>query len=183
MYLGKTLRDFHGSHPLVPGMDMEELRGKLTFELSPKVFRPLVETYARTYRLNFETIEQIRNQYARTASLLSTMKAVVKYWTRPAASLTAEYRGRLNSPGIDRALRVSPQGYNERANRIGLLIYPNMRAPIGSPIHQAYLTKEDKDAPENLGNWETSSGDSLTEIDVFTSARCINERVYAVLSA
>jgi selenocysteine-specific elongation factor len=41
----KTLRDFHGSHPLVPGMDMEELRGKLTFELSPKVFRPLVETF------------------------------------------------------------------------------------------------------------------------------------------
>ena len=41
----KTLRDFHGSHPLVPGMDMEELRGKLTFELSPKVFRALVETF------------------------------------------------------------------------------------------------------------------------------------------
>src|SRR4029077_10029969 len=41
----KTLRDFHGNHPLVPGMDMEELRGKLTFELSPKVFRPLVETF------------------------------------------------------------------------------------------------------------------------------------------
>ena len=40
-----TLRDFHGSHPLVPGMDMEELRGKLIFELSPKVFRALVETF------------------------------------------------------------------------------------------------------------------------------------------
>ena len=40
----KTLKDFHGSHPLVPGMDMEELRGKLIFELSPKVFRALVET-------------------------------------------------------------------------------------------------------------------------------------------
>jgi len=40
----KTLKDFHGSHPLVPGMDMEELRGKLIFELSPKVFRATVET-------------------------------------------------------------------------------------------------------------------------------------------
>ncbi|HUK39464.1 MAG TPA: selenocysteine-specific translation elongation factor [Candidatus Acidoferrales bacterium] len=38
------LRDFHGSHPLVPGMDMEELRGKLSFELSPKLFRVVVET-------------------------------------------------------------------------------------------------------------------------------------------
>jgi selenocysteine-specific elongation factor len=42
----KTLRDFHGSHPLVPGMDMEELRGKLAFELSPKLFRVLVEAFS-----------------------------------------------------------------------------------------------------------------------------------------
>jgi selenocysteine-specific elongation factor len=39
----KALKDFHGRHPLVPGMDMEELRGKLVFELSPKVFRAVVE--------------------------------------------------------------------------------------------------------------------------------------------
>lgn len=153
------------------------------FAFYEPIFRPLVERYAKTCPLNFQTIEQIRNQYAPTASLLCTMKAVVKYWPRPAASLTAEFRGRRNSPGTDCALRVSPQGYNERANRIGLLIYPNMRAPIGSPIHQAYLSKEDQNSLENLRNWETSSGDSLADIDVLTSARCINERVYAVLSA
>ncbi|HZD42107.1 MAG TPA: SelB C-terminal domain-containing protein, partial [Terriglobales bacterium] len=38
-----TLERFHASHPLVPGMDMEELRGKLIFALSPKLFRVLVE--------------------------------------------------------------------------------------------------------------------------------------------
>lgn len=80
------------------------------FAFYEPVFRPLVQTYAKTCRLSFETIEQIRNQYARTASLLATMKAVVNYWPRPAASLTAEFRGRRNSPNTDIALRVSPQG-------------------------------------------------------------------------
>jgi selenocysteine-specific elongation factor len=39
----KALNDFHASHPLVPGMDMEEVRGKLSFELSPKTFRAVVD--------------------------------------------------------------------------------------------------------------------------------------------
>jgi selenocysteine-specific elongation factor len=39
-----SLKDFHAGHPLVPGMDMEELRGKLMFELSPKIFRAVVDT-------------------------------------------------------------------------------------------------------------------------------------------
>jgi len=38
------LRDFHARHPLLPGMDMEELRGKLVYELSAKIFRAVVES-------------------------------------------------------------------------------------------------------------------------------------------
>jgi selenocysteine-specific elongation factor len=38
-----TIKDFHAMHPLVPGMEMEELRGKLPYELPPKIFRVLVE--------------------------------------------------------------------------------------------------------------------------------------------
>ena len=41
----KTLEEFHASHPLAPGMDMEELRGKLGFELSQKIFRVVVESF------------------------------------------------------------------------------------------------------------------------------------------
>jgi selenocysteine-specific elongation factor len=37
-----TLKVFHAGHALVPGMDMEELRGKLGFEL-PKLFRLVVD--------------------------------------------------------------------------------------------------------------------------------------------
>jgi selenocysteine-specific elongation factor len=42
----KILKDFHAGHPLVPGMDMEELRGKLAYELSPKIFRVVVDSLA-----------------------------------------------------------------------------------------------------------------------------------------
>jgi selenocysteine-specific elongation factor len=41
-----TLRAFHASHPLVPGMEMEELRGKLPYELSPKIFRVVIDVLA-----------------------------------------------------------------------------------------------------------------------------------------
>ncbi|MGH7831968.1 MAG: selenocysteine-specific translation elongation factor, partial [Candidatus Binatia bacterium] len=42
----KTLQEFHLSHPLAPGMDMEELRGKLPYEIQPRLFRVLVEKLA-----------------------------------------------------------------------------------------------------------------------------------------
>ncbi|HEX5608247.1 MAG TPA: SelB C-terminal domain-containing protein [Candidatus Binatia bacterium] len=41
----KLLKAFHSSHPLIPGMDMEELRGKLPDELAPKVFRAVIELF------------------------------------------------------------------------------------------------------------------------------------------
>ena len=42
----KVLRDFHVTHPLTPGMDMEELRAKLPHGISPRLFRVLVEILA-----------------------------------------------------------------------------------------------------------------------------------------
>jgi selenocysteine-specific elongation factor len=39
----RALKDFHASRPLVTGMDMEELRGKLMFQLSSKLFRVIVD--------------------------------------------------------------------------------------------------------------------------------------------
>ncbi|MGZ8476597.1 MAG: selenocysteine-specific translation elongation factor [Candidatus Binatia bacterium] len=41
----KTLKEFHTAHPLIPGMDMEELRGKLGYQLSPKIFRVVVDLF------------------------------------------------------------------------------------------------------------------------------------------
>jgi selenocysteine-specific elongation factor len=39
-----TLKEFHKTHPLVLGMDMEELRGKLPYALSAKIFRAIVDS-------------------------------------------------------------------------------------------------------------------------------------------
>jgi selenocysteine-specific elongation factor len=52
----KALKEFHASHPLVPGMDMEELRGKLPYQVSPKIFRVLVESL-----INEKTIAKEEN--------------------------------------------------------------------------------------------------------------------------
>lgn len=109
----------------------------------------------------------------------------VNFWgtcRRRARSWTVSCTTPRPSPGEDLALRVSSQGHNDYANRKGLTFFPNMRAPIGSPIHHAYASGEKQNAIENLANWQTSSGKSFAAITVFTSACHVNGRVYAVLS-
>jgi hypothetical protein len=145
-------------------------------------FRPFVERYSKKNQLGFNVIEAIRAKYAPTASLLSTIKAIVRYWPRPAATLIAEYRGRLSHPDVDQALRITPQGYNDHADAAGLTFFPNMRAPVGSPIHLVFQTGIDRHDYEHLGDWDTSQGKRLTPLDVYTSARMIGSRVYAVVS-
>ena len=41
----KTLEDFHAGRPLLSGMDMEELRNKLSYQLSPKIFRAIIDLF------------------------------------------------------------------------------------------------------------------------------------------
>ncbi|HUF41815.1 MAG TPA: selenocysteine-specific translation elongation factor [Verrucomicrobiae bacterium] len=48
------LKDFHAAHPLVPGMDMEEMRGKLAYELTPKFFRGVVDLLTQEKTLSRE---------------------------------------------------------------------------------------------------------------------------------
>lgn len=146
------------------------------------IFRPLVERYAWRHRLSFSTVDEIRNSYAPTASLLATMNAIIKYWPRAAAALTAEFRGRRSCPDDDQALRVSPQSYNDLAGITNLRFIPNMRVPLATPIHNAFATTVEQDDVEHLGNWSTSGGTRLAPLQVFTSARLIKDCVYAVVS-
>lgn len=41
-----ALRQFHAGHPLAAGMDMEELRDKLPYQIGPRLFRVVVEQLA-----------------------------------------------------------------------------------------------------------------------------------------
>jgi hypothetical protein len=145
-------------------------------------FRPLVEQCARRGRLTFGVVDQLQRKFAPTASLLATMKAIVKYWPQPAAVLVAEYRGRVGAPHVDHALRVTPQGYNTAASGSGLKFIPNMRVPLGSPMDVVYQTGAEHNECERLGDWNTSDGTHLASLDVHTSARRIGKRVYALIS-
>jgi selenocysteine-specific elongation factor len=40
-----ALKDHHALHPLVPGMDMEEVRAKLPYPVTPRLFRVVVEMF------------------------------------------------------------------------------------------------------------------------------------------
>ena len=41
--MGSALQQFHSSHPLAPGMDMEELRVNLPYDIPARLFRDLIE--------------------------------------------------------------------------------------------------------------------------------------------
>jgi hypothetical protein len=145
-------------------------------------FCPLVQRAAKRERLDFDIVDAIQSAYAPSASLLSTIKAVVKYWPRPAVALTAEFRGRRAAPDIDQALRVQPQGYNHAASVARLSLFPNMRVPTGTPIDRAFQSGVTQNRPEHLSEWGTSDGRRLANLDVHTSAKRIGSRVYALMS-
>ncbi|MGE3803433.1 MAG: hypothetical protein AB7K24_02030 [Gemmataceae bacterium] len=146
-------------------------------------FCPLVQSFAVCNVLHFGIVDAIRARHAPTASLLSTIKAIVKHWPRPAAALIAEHRSRRNKPGVDEALRITPQGYSRTAREAGLMFIPNMRVPVASPIHLAQMTGLGQDEFEQLGNWSTSQGATLANLAIRTSARRIGSQVYALISA
>jgi len=145
-------------------------------------FRPLVEQCALRSRLTFSVVEFLGRQFAPTASLLSTMNAIVKYWPQPAAVLVSEFRGRVGAPDRDQALRVTPQGHNGAATDSGMEFLFNMRVPLESPMDVAYRTGVEQNEFERLGNWTTSLGKRLTSLNVHTSARRIGKRVYSLIS-
>jgi hypothetical protein len=146
-------------------------------------FRPLCEQMAKLGPLTIDAVEKIRAKYAPTASLQATLKAVTKHWPNPAAAIIAEIRGRKSANEVARALRVTPQQYSDNAATAGLKFFPNMRVPVQSPIHEAFQLNTRREAVEHLAIWDTSTGDCLASIDVYTSAVKIGSRVYAVISA
>ena len=79
---------------------MEQLIDSVAAEFAfyRPAFYPVVMRFAKRHRLNFDTVQAIQATLAPSASLLSTLKAIVKYWPKPAVAFTAEFRGRRNSP-------------------------------------------------------------------------------------
>lgn len=147
------------------------------------LFEPIVRHESEAGVLSFAAVERIRERFAPSASLLAVANAVVKLWPAPAMVVTATYKGRKKSPESDRALRVAPQARNGKAELARLYVFPNMRVPATSPIHDAFTTGLEAESREELSTWSTSKGDTLPDMTVFTSAVARGGVVYGLLSA
>jgi hypothetical protein len=158
---------------------IDAIAGNLAFH--PRIFLPYLQGVQQK-PLTFEIVEQIRNAYAPTASLLSVTNAVVKKWDRPAVAFIASEKSKKNGPPTEKSLRIEPQARNSLAFDAGLYLIPNMRVPQSSCAFETFLTGITLVNIENTKTWATSSGSRLPEFNVTVSAIRLNERIYGIMT-
>lgn len=132
--------------------------------------------------LDWNLVRHVGNQFAPTASLLSTAKAFVRYWPYPVFFLKAEMRGRNGKPHEDTALRISIEDFNTKAASSGIHFFKNMRVPPSSAMFHAYQTEGAITEFENLRGWVTSNGKSLPNRRALTSGLRVGSTVYGLIS-
>jgi len=145
------------------------------------VFEPLVKFRSKE-PLTWELINELRLQFAPTASLFSVAKACVKFWQTPAFFLTASVRGRRGRPQTGIALRAKVEGSNASARTSGIIFFENMRVPPTSPMAWSQELAQSYVDFENLGKWETSTGDRLPSRTALASAIDLRGRIYGLIS-
>jgi hypothetical protein len=135
----------------------------------------------RGLQLNWDLVELAREQFAPTSSVMASSKAFIAQWAQPAFLLSAGVRGRRQS-NTDVALRVSVEGFSPTAKTTDVRFFPNMRVPSTSPISHASETGQSITDFESLKRWTTSTGESLPDCRVLTSAIRRGSVVYALMS-
>ena len=171
-------------HQLERANPIERLMDVVAAELAfyPDLFSPLVENNCGK-DLTFETIGDLKSNFAASCSQLAAMNAVVKAWPKPALVLTALKKGRKGKPNLDVALRVLPQARNKAARDEELFVFSNMRVPKQSPIAEAFQKQIPVKGIENLKNWRTSGGRCLRNVNVLTCATPgFDGAIYVVMS-
>lgn len=158
---------------------IDAIAGNIAFH--PRLFGQHLSG-ALQHSLTFDVINQVRNAYAPSASLLSVTNAIVQRWNRPAVAFVAAMKTKKGSPRGKKELRIVPQGRNRLAVDSGLFLFENMRVPISSCAYETFLTGLPISATENSGIWSTSSGQHLPEFSVTVSALALNERIYGVMT-
>lgn len=149
----------------------------------PPLFRPIVDS-ASNCLLTWTLVDEVRSLFASSASRLSTVNAMLRYWPRPAYLLIARIAGRKSKPTVDRSLRIKVSGFSS-TDRQHFLFFQNMRVPMSSPIWHAFHSRKPTSDFEQLGNWTTSGGSRLPDLRVFSDSVYWNDgnnRVYAVVS-
>ncbi len=161
-----------------------------SFGFYPELIRPEAKG-----TISFERIEVIRARLCPEASCQSSMIGVVKAWTSPCVLIQAQlalkrgesramaqraFEFREEPTPMLRAVQVSP---NEFARSEGLIIFPNMRVPERSVIHEVFTSGlSTASARENLAYWESSDGTALPDVSVFVQARTSWDGVQALIT-
>ena len=146
-------------------------------------YEPLLRKHLQpSDRLSFDTIQRVRETYAPSASLLSTMLAVAKLHPLPCVVLEATERGRKKQPSVDIALRAKVYYRSSDAADRGISFINNWRVPPTSPLFSAFYNGGRSDGFEDLSEWKTSCGNRLPKVRVFSSALGLRERAYLVCS-
>lgn len=144
-------------------------------------FRPLVESFSNS-PLSWSVVEEIRQLYSPTASLMATTKAVIKHWPYPVFLIEGSYRGRKGKPHLDIALRSKVLDRNEKASNTRIVFFSNMRVPETSPLSLAFHSASKVDNFELLSKWTTSTGKSLPSRYAMSSVRPYDRGVLALVS-
>lgn len=169
---------FEAANPVEKLVD--QIAGEIAF-YAP-IFGPIVSQLAKDNRLTLPVVKSIQTAFAPTSSLLAVVNAVVKHWPCPAIAIEAAKRGRRGRGNKDVALRVKVQARNVAARDQDLLIWNNMRVPPSSPLYSAFSEERLCEDSENLDDWTTSTGRTLSSMSVLTSAIGFNGHAYAVIS-
>jgi hypothetical protein len=149
-------------------------------------------------RVTFGSVEKVRDRFCPDASFESTLNACVTQSDAPAILIKAGLgfknaeRAELNSPQAQlfpitppiARLRVVSTVINEAARSASLHVHRNMRVPASSIIRSVFFDGEllRGSGVESLGDWTSSDGGALLNIEVTVEARKIGDLVFALIA-
>lgn len=130
--------------------------------------------------LTVAAVADLRSKMASTASLTTIALAAADQANRPILVAWAGCEGSKRDPTpILRLLRPAP---NAVAVADGIThIHRKRRVPDSSPIARSYRSRSDEVGFEDLGDWRDSTGVALPTQRVWTAARAMGERVFAIM--
>jgi hypothetical protein len=158
---------------------MDNISGNIAFH--PKLFIPYFPA-RRDIPLDFQIIEEIRRNFAPTASLLSVTNAVIQRWERPAIAFVAAMKPKKYGPQNQLALRIIPQARNKLSYETDFRLFKNMRVPESSCIYQTFRTGFPETDVEQTTTWTTCNGSKVPNHTVTVSAIRLDKRVYGVMT-
>jgi hypothetical protein len=176
---------------------MDTIAGEIGFY--DPFFRPILVEETAYKKLDFRTVERIRDRFAPEASYESTLNACVKKSMTPtlllqiglglkkaeSEQLESKQNQLFPSETPQPKLRVLKLIGSDSARGTSLQVHRNMEVPKGSIISRLFngdFETDETTGIEPLGMWRHSDGSSMSYIDVAVNARRHHGIVTALIS-